>query len=100
MILVLLIRDMQTRTGVAKLFRESKVNDIHNEIGMGIELWDDEVGRLDVPVDEVARVHVFDTRDLRVGVGERMIRRGNPTRERRQEEARRGACWGRSEHAP
>lgn len=62
-VLVLSVRDVQVCLGVAVLFGETKVNDV--DLIAALAHAHEEVVWLDVTMDEIARVDVFDARDLR-----------------------------------
>lgn len=62
---VLLVRYVQASTRVAELLRKTKVNHVDEERSIFIVFWDNKVGRLDVSVDEVARMHVLYPRNLK-----------------------------------
>lgn len=62
-ILVFSIRDVQMRLGISILLGQTKVDDI--DLIAPLSNTHEEVVRLDVSVDEVTGVNVFDTGDLR-----------------------------------
>lgn len=64
MMLSLFIGNMRTRTRIPEFFGESKIDDVDKERGVFVKFGDDEIGRLNVAVDEVARMHVLYTREL------------------------------------
>lgn len=63
-VVVLLVRDVHVRARVAVLLREAKVDDVHDKVRVPVRARNDEVCRLDVTVNEVARVDVFNARYL------------------------------------
>jgi hypothetical protein len=64
-VLVLPVGDMQVSLGVSVLFGETEINDI-NLIASFPNTHEEIVG-LDISVDKVSRVNVFDSRDELVG---------------------------------
>ena len=65
-VLVLPVRDVQVRLGVAELLSETEVDDI--DLVATLANAHQEVVGLDIAMDEVARVHVLDAGDLRKGL--------------------------------
>lgn len=65
MLVFLRIRDMRAGTRIAVLLRQTEVNDVHKVRRVLLRLRHDEVARLDIAMDEVARVDVLDARDLK-----------------------------------
>lgn len=70
MIMVLLIRDVIERLGVAKLFRKTKVDDVDHMSGLASAHY--EISRFNIPMDEGMRVDKLNARYLheaRVSIG-------------------------------
>lgn len=61
-VLVLPVRDVEVGLGVAVLLGKSKVD--HVDLVASLADTHQKVVRLDVPVDKVSRVNVFDPRNL------------------------------------
>ena len=70
MLVFLRIRDMRAGARIAVLLRQTEVNDVYKVRRVLFRLRHDEVAGLDVAMDEVARVNVLDTRDLKRSDGE------------------------------
>lgn len=62
MVVVLLVRDMLARTRITELLRKSEINDV-DKVSILADAHN-EVGGLDVAMDEIARMDVFDARYL------------------------------------
>ena len=63
-VLVLSVRDVEMGLGVAVLLRETEIDDV--DLVAPLTNAHEEVVGLDITMDEVARVDVLDTGDLRV----------------------------------
>ena len=61
-VLVLPVRNVEVRLGVAVLLGETEIDDV--DLVSALADAHEEVVRLDVTVDEVTRVHVFNAGDL------------------------------------
>jgi hypothetical protein len=64
-VLVLPVGDMQVSLGVSVLFSETEINDI--DLIASFPNAHEEIVGLDISVDKVSRVNVFDSRDELVG---------------------------------
>jgi hypothetical protein len=69
-VLVLAIGDMKMGLGIPVLLRKTKVNDI--DLVAALADTHEEIVRLDVTMDEIAGMDVFDTRDLIYGLATSM----------------------------
>lgn len=64
MVIVLFVRYVQVRTRITKLLCEAKIYHIYNKMRVLVRFWDNKIGGLDVAMDEVAGMNVFDARNL------------------------------------